>query len=183
MFEFEKKLMLTENQYKCIREALGKNKELIIQKNHYFDTPDYAMSKKGVTYRIRFKNGVYEATIKNHMTTKKDCSIEETISRKEYFDMDEFLFMKLCYHGDLITERLILYKDSDFEIVLDRNTYLGITDYELEIEYAETYSEEANLLLKEIIELLKSNNLSLNIYDSICKSKSERFFDKKTKNF
>ena len=70
--------------------------------------------------------------------------------------------------------------------VIDRNTYLGFTDYELEIEYTEGHGDEAMHIIKHIVKKL-SNYLEFYPAEELLnrvgksKSKSERFFESKLK--
>ena len=67
---------------------------------------------------------------------------------------------------------------------MDRNTYLGCNDFEIEVEYAKDCEKRAMAHIKGIAEIL----VAANVIDSVesfmlrigeGKSKSERFFDRK----
>ncbi len=183
MLEFEKKVMLTRQEYDCLRSVMG-NKKSVLQTNYYFDTEDFAMNKKGITCRIRYKNGMYQTTIKNHNAQKLHCSEEYDVFGGEQFDPRLFLALGMPRQGELATERVILFQDELCEMVLDRNTYLDITDYELEMEYSEGYESKADRLLQEVLEILISYQVRPRGEKPIGskeKSKSERFFDRKLK--
>lgn len=86
-----------------------------------------------------------------------------------------------------MTERIVLYKDKFCEAVIDRNTYLGFTDYELEIEYIEGHGDEAMHIIKDsakklsdYLELYPAEEFLNRVGKS--KSKSERFFERKLKS-
>ena len=183
MLEYEKKFMLTEDEYNSIKKMYGELPS-DTQKNYYFDTDDLAMNKLGITYRIRKQNGIYKATIKDHSTDYADCSVELHLTEKNELDPIVFSDMGLKYQGTLTTNRMIIYKDSFCEVVLDFNTYLGFTDYELEIEYMENYEQKAIILLKDIatelvtIKLIDSVDLFL-ARENKGKCKSQRFYDRK----
>ena len=184
MRELEKKRMLTRQEYNCLRCISCQNVPGVFQTNYYFDTDDFAMNKRGVTCRIRFKNGVYKATIKTHGIQEAGCSIEEDLSEKTYFDQNAFSSLGIHLQGDLVTERTVMFKDNTCEMVLDRNMYLGTTDYELEIEYLEGCEDKANRLMNEAVEMLISHEFIMNkdeLQSLQCKSKSERFFERKLK--
>ena len=186
MLEYEKKIILTEQEYNLLAKYKMKNTQSKIQTNYYFDTDDFDMDKKGVTCRVRSENGKYRSTIKSHIGVDSDCSIENDTAFKESFDPSAFANMGLHMQGALITERIILYKNDCCEMVLDRNIYLGMSDYELEVEYIEN-SEE---LAKQLIEVAAKSLLDANIISSIeefllrigkSNSKSKRFFEQKRK--
>ncbi len=176
MLEYEKKVLLTAKEYETIVSKFCENLQSKCQINYYFDTDDLDMNKKGITCRIRLKDGVYTTTVKKHNYEHHDCSFEETISKKTEFDAEYFKKLNLKLQGELITERIILYKNSYFEIVIDRNYYLEHIDYELEIEYSEGYEEKANRIMSDIAKLLENANKFSNRIGKV-KSKSQRFFE------
>ncbi len=180
MVEYEKKLMLTEQEYNCLRQFKCKNTLSVFQTNYYFDNDEFSMNKRGVTCRIRQKNGVYKATIKNHGVQKLDCSIEEDLVEKDYFDINAFSSLGVHLQGDLVTERVVMFADNTCEMVLDRNIYLGTVDYELEIEYLLGFEEKAIELLNEIISELLRQGFDVSREEIRNKSKSERFFARKS---
>ena len=63
MMEFEKKILLTEEEYQAVlkqrsREGRRHRREHYVQKNHYYDTEDLSMNRQGITCRIREKGGL-----------------------------------------------------------------------------------------------------------------------------
>lgn len=185
MLEYEKKILLSKEEYLIIIKTMcGNVHNATIQTNYYFDTDDFSMNKKGVTCRIRGKNGKYVATVKNHGGSETDCSVETTVEIKNQFDTEIFNEMGLSLQGTLVTERTQVYKDEFCQAVLDRNFYSGKTDYELEIEYLHDCETYATQLLNEIAQVLVFNKHITGIKDLQkrmveSKSKSERFFDSK----
>ena len=183
MLEYEKKFMLTENEYFAIMELMCRREPWTVQTNHYFDTDDYRMNEQKITCRIREKNGIYKTVIKNHGTKQTDCSIEVELAQVSEFDPQIFKALGLRYQGNLVTERIVVYKDSRCKMVLDRNTYLGNTDFELEIEYREGEEQHAQTVLKDAALALisygllnKTSELAARVSDDA--SKSQRFFDR-----
>lgn len=180
MLEYEKKMLLTEEEYFNFLHLIGKEKPRFIQTNYYYDTDDLKMNMQGITCRIREKNGKYEATIKSHKQGNKDCSIEKTKEVLNKYDTSLFAGLHLKLQGDLTTERVIIYSDGTCEVVLDKNTYLGVEDYELEAEYLPEYEDRVTKLIYDYINLLCScKQLMQNFSRRSSKSKSERFFERK----
>lgn len=142
MIEREIKAMLTEGEYITLARFKCQHKAVNLQTNYYFDTDDLSMNEKGITCRIRHKNGLYKATVKKHNADGAECSIETDICEKAEFDPTVFNALGLRFQGELVTERLKLCDDVFCKIVLDKNTYLGKTDFELEIEYSEAYKKK-----------------------------------------
>lgn len=182
MLEYEKKAMITPDEYTTIRILMQKSAPVVTQTNYYFDTDSYLMNDKGVTYRIRAKDGVYKATIKRHNQDNPDVSYEEDLIEKTEFDPKIFNVFGLHCRGELVTERAVIYKDDFCKMVIDRNTYLGHRDFELEIEYSEGNEEKATALLQRAADLLVSVSLLTEPDELLtrvgqCKSKSQRFFD------
>ena len=139
MTELEKKLLLTEDEYDYLMELLCYESPLIqkpitTQVNYYFDTDDFSMNLQNTTCRIRLKDGKYKATMKKH-ASGGDQSTETEMEIYDGLESNSFTKMGLTLQGELITKRCIVFKDTNCEAVLDKNEYLGHTDYELEIEY------------------------------------------------
>ena len=61
MLEYEKKVMLTKDEY-AVLSAQCRGMRVETQTNYYFDTDDFCMNRKGITCRIRAKNGKYKTT-------------------------------------------------------------------------------------------------------------------------
>ena len=59
MIEYEKKILLTKDEYKKLITTFSENAKTIVQKNHYYDTRDYKLNKNGVTCRIREKDNKF----------------------------------------------------------------------------------------------------------------------------
>lgn len=182
MLEYEKKIFLTEDEYlNLLRLGCGK-KLTTIQTNYYYDSDDYKMNMQGITCRIREKGGKYKATIKAHKQSNKECSIEKTKDALNEYDDRLFSGMHLKLQGSLTTERAILYSDNECEVVLDKNTYLGMTDYELEVEYLPGFEEYATELIYRYINIMYPLKICMLILPQrVSKSKSERFFERKQK--
>lgn len=181
MLEYEKKIMLTIDEYEAI-VTMCNCAHAKTQINYYFDNDDLSFNENGITCRIRVKDGKYKATVKNHNTEHSDCSIEVDLVEKAEFDPQIFNIFGLHHQGELMTDRIVMHKDSACEMVLDRNIYLGHKDFELEIEYNEESESRANEYLENIAESLVAMRL-LNSVDDFLerigkgKSKSQRFFE------
>lgn len=188
MTEREKKMLISKDEYDYLIEQLGYElpgikKPVIRQINYYFDTEDLAMNQNHITCRIRLKNGRYKGIIKRHFPDT-DRSTETEIKIYDGIDENTFTDMGLQLQGSLITERCIIFKDLNHEIVLDKNEYLGYTDYEIEIEYSPDYEEKAELTLKTLHDMLvkwkNASPLRKNTTNfKNVSSKSSRFFERK----
>lgn len=183
MVELEKKLLLSKEEYDFILKNYGQNKPINKQTNYYFDTDNFSMNRKGITCRIRLKNGKYKGTIKSH-SAGRDKSIESEVSVKNGIFDNAFIDMGLKYQGELVTERCIIFKDPNYEVVLDKNHFLEHTDYELEIEYALNYEKIAELIMQNVINLLLTHIPSTSLNDikerrMKSTSKSNRFFERR----
>ncbi len=180
MLEYEKKILLTQDEYNKLSKLEGEGKLRFIQTNYYYDTDELKMNMQGITCRIREKNGKYKATIKAHKQDNKECSIEKTKEASSKYDDSLFSGMHLKLQGDLTTERVILYSNNGCEVVLDKNTYLGMTDYELEVEYLPEHEEQATKLIYRYMSLLYPlKHWMYNLSQRGSQSKSERYFERK----
>lgn len=180
MLERELKILLNADQYAKICAYIEKQYQGQYEKNkqinYYYDTEDGYYNQKGVTIRVRRKNGTSKGTIKTHSVQGENCSEEMS------FDVDrvpvalyyEERYLKL--RGKLITNRIsVKPNQGGLLLCLDENLYLGHTDYELEIEYQDIDETSANNFVK-ILECGISEEL-LPFVKGRTKTKSERYFD------
>lgn len=179
MLEYEKKFLFSEQEYMILLSNVGQYAGQAVQHNYYYDTDKLLYNREGITYRIREKNGRFTATVKTHRIDAQDCSQEESYLAKNPFDIAVFNKPNLKLYGCLTTFRTILHRNDFIVIALDRNVYLDCQDYELEIEYAAGY-EEAAEKQRSVYRgfLLEKSDAALVI--PLCKSKSERFFERFT---
>ncbi len=184
MIEHEKKILLTDTEYKKLLQLYGSGKLTIKQSNFYYDTDEFYFNKNGITCRIRDKNGKCVATIKKHRMDNIEKSIEYSQIVENEYDNSLFSDMNVVLQGCLVTERSVIIKNDDLEVVLDKNTYLNFTDYELEIEYLLESELRAEKLLHVLAESLylkedktKVTEFCQRVEES--RSKSKRFFERK----
>ena len=157
-------------------------KPVTTQINYYFDTDDFSMNRQNTTCRIRLKDGKYKVTRKRH-STGEDQSEETEMEIYNGLESNAFTNMGLKLQGELITKRCVVFKDANCEAVLDKNEYLGHTDYELEIEYTSEHAKDAQAILKIFRDMLTRRKCFLIYKEGIADppkvpSKSNRFFDR-----
>ena len=186
MLEYEKKVLVTEDEYIAIINMMCKDSLPKRQINYYFDTDDLSMNRRGITCRIREKNGLFQTTIKKHNVQNPECSVEENLAVETTLNSAVFEKMGLTCQGELITGRTTVYKDSFCEVVIDCNAYLGYTDYELEIEYGRISSCYAYAILENIANMLVVARILTDKKEFLGRvgcggNKSQRFFERKTK--
>lgn len=163
--------------------AFSQRRASSVQTNYYYDTDDMKMNSRKTTCRIREKNRIYTAVIKEHLPTV-GLSKETVICTGESRDASVFEHMGLKSQGSLRTERTVLHSDDYIKAMIDKNIYLGCTDYELEVEYRPGCEEPAALYMQTAYELCLSNlgnpsTASFFERARSAKSKSERFFERK----
>ncbi|MBR4031261.1 MAG: CYTH domain-containing protein [Clostridia bacterium] len=183
MTEFEKKLILSEDEYNHLMKHLGQDKMTVTQINYYFDTDDFDMNRENTTCRIRLKNGKYMATMKLHSEGNDNSTEIDLLIRNGIYD-NTFIDMGLKLQGELITKRCLILQDDICEVVLDKNDYLGHTDYELEVEYSPGHENEALIILRCIETVLLYNDPSLTLKELALRcentpNKSKRFFERR----
>ena len=184
MLETEMKLLLSKAEYDYLYSAFESDSETILQTNYYYDTNNFDMDKKGTTCRVRKIGNYYCATMKDH----KDMShgLSEEMSTLVYCvaNVMDFFGFHLRQQGCLETARTNLKFDCDVLVTIDKNSYLGIEDYELEIEYDEDKYFLASAILKRLSEMLYFDGIVSSTEEFVSrvgkgKSKSSRFFDRK----
>lgn len=186
--EYEKRVMLDDKQYfALISYYLRKNPHFpfIDQTNYYFDTPDLSLKKEHKVLRARVivhKGSELTLKIKEE---KGDKEISQKLSylslrallKKNKFPKGEVLnnlleqnkpvssYKNIC---SLRTLRLEI-KEEDYLVVIDKNEYNDITDFNLEIE--STSRERA---LEVINKFCEQYNIE---YKKDYRSKSTRVFE------
>lgn len=181
--EQELKLKLSQADFDTL-SALS-NEPFVKQVNYYFAT-----DVKGQMVRIREKNGEYvlccKNAIKNDGFVAKNDERECKIGTKQALEMIDCGIKKgtlesffdvaqskdLLAVGSLTTFRKAFFIGKN-HVELDRNEYLGVTDYELECE---SDSELDLIALKNTL----ANVYGVKILPS--KPKSQRFFEKLCQN-
>ena len=179
MVEKEIKALLDREQYDRLNKFFHWN-DCFVQVNHYYaDLEDPTVSERCI--RIREKNGKRKLQIKLSVETKNSLhvkmeyekeidAVKERLDRKELEELSGAPFERDLFHeGYLKTERKVCNTYKGIEICLDKNEYLGKTDYEVEIEFLDDYPWEIVLLL---------NSLAINV-NHYTRGKYKRFKERK----
>ncbi len=175
MIENEFKLMLTEKQYNQIILMFSWDSE-VTQTNYYYDTDGLTLSEQHITCRVREISGEYYLQMKmpadklySRVELEKRLStLPQTLSGEELTKLsDRDGLPEVKKLGGLTTVRSVKRFDGA-EIDLDRSTYFGKTDYELEIEF--TDEQAARSLLSQITE-----QLGISTNRDVCTGKVRRF--------
>ena len=186
MIEYEKKVLLTEKEYLALMEYFQDKQDSVLQINHYFDTDYFVMDRNGITCRIREKDGKFKAVMKKHRQTQMYCSEETEMCIRDGLIENDFVTMGLFYQGKLQTFRTVVLENDCCKIMLDRNEYLGIVDYELEAEYPVEHESRALQMVWKLLSMIDADD-GTDVQDvesrmtSKAKNKSERFFERKRK--
>lgn len=155
--EIEYKTLLNKQEYQSLL-SLFTDTPLVIQTNHYIDTPDQLIRSQKMALRVRTFKDAAELTLKvpetvGHFEYNQDLSPEETeaiLQHQQFPDGEiknlliskEIPVEQLAVWGSLTTERF--EKETAAGLVaLDHSLYLDTEDYELEIE-VETAEQEEN---------------------------------------
>jgi len=155
--EIEYKTLLNKQEYQSLL-SLFTDTPLVIQTNHYIDTPDQLIRSQKMALRVRTFKDAAELTLKvpevvGHFEYNQALSQEETeaiLQHQQFPDGEiknlliskEIPVEQLAVWGSLTTERF--EKETAAGLVaLDHSLYLDTEDYELEIE-VETAEQEEN---------------------------------------
>lgn len=168
--EYETRIMLTESEYFEIVShfmRLHPNKHFLKNTNTYFDTEDLYLRKNHITFRLRTINDIKsELTIKikgkngdDEINDSLNSQEAQLVLKSRVFpdgDVKNFL-LTLPYTFDAYKEITTLYnvrleiEEKDHLLVIDKNTYSNIIDYNLEIETKDGI-ESARRILNYYIE-------------------------------
>ena len=155
--EIEYKTLLNKQEYQSLL-SLFTDTPLVIQTNHYIDTPDQLIRSQKMALRVRTFKDAAELTLKvpevvGHFEYNQALSQEETeaiLQHQQFPDGEiknlliskEIPVEQLAVWGSLTTERF--EKETAAGLVArDHSLYLDTEDYELEIE-VETAEQEEN---------------------------------------
>ncbi|PAE39423.1 CYTH domain-containing protein [Bacillus sp. 7884-1] len=181
--EIEFKNLLTKVEYENLLKTFNvKEKDIVMQSNHYFDTPEFALKNLGSALRIREKKNNFELTLKQpaavgllettQLLSAKEfkAAIQQQIFPKgivqERIEQLKIAFNKIVYFGSLTTKRAEFpYKEG--LLVLDHSFYLNKEDYEIEYEVEDFQSGQLvfqGLLNQYEIPIRKTQNKIARFY-------------------
>ncbi len=168
--ESEYKVLLTRQEYDQLLCMLRAGAASVTEQiNYYYDTPQEELRSRNITCRVRQTGDQLRGTVKRHLE-ESGKSIEEAFPVYQ-FPMYILIDQKQVFlRGQLHTHRTVIPMGKDATLMLDCNSYLGKTDYELELEYQPACREEAKGMMKLILRMLKIPDGFQNF------PKSERFF-------
>ncbi len=166
MIESEYKYRLNMNHYDII---LGKLTDKYVPKrniqiNYYYDNKDFELNKTNVTLRVRQIDETLKLEIKLPLYNNGAIKVKKEMSRPLCELPSKFNFSKDEWHsilpentdfllvGEMITERIRFFEENGIEIDLDKNYYLGLIDYELEIEFPEELKMQASEIVHSLIQ-------------------------------
>lgn len=156
MIERELKKGIQFDMYQSIL-CLFKWDEVKNQINYYYDVFPFKKNEK-MTIRIRSVLNIHKLQIKsiyqNNCIEKMEFEEEVPyifpfISSQKIKAISGLHYDDVFLIGALVTQRHIHHWSDSITICLDRNEYLGIVDYELEIEYEKNVTPDLLALLAE----------------------------------
>ena len=135
--EYEERVMISENDYKKVIDDLIRNGykcEGFTIENIYFDNDEYFITKNGMMLRIRNSStGIHELTLKVRQV-EGVLEINETLDKHPQIDAAlDNKFKEFKQIIKLVTQRIEIPID-DYLLVIDKNEYLDVTDYDIEVE-------------------------------------------------
>lgn len=147
--EIEAKALVSKDQYTRLVK-LFPTAPRYLQTNHYIDTPERVLAKSGIALRIREKGGAFELTLKtplsqglleksapitmNEFAALRDFGEFPKNDLRRFLTMLDFNVDDLKILASLTTDRI----DVEYEgglLSIDRNSYGGKVDFEIEFEY------------------------------------------------
>lgn len=156
MIESEFKVMLTEEQYSSVHSMYGWDKE-IEQTNFYYDTAGLSLIGSHITCRVRRIDGVHYLQMKLPTDVAYSrIELEQELGAELPRELSADVLNALSGRSDMPDVKLLgglttyrsVKKLDGAEIDLDKSSYFGRTDYELEIEF--TDEAAARIILAEI---------------------------------
>lgn len=160
--EIEFKTLLTEKEYNRLMKQFAGN-PTDLQTNHYFDTPRFSLKAHGVSLRVRERDNL-EITLKQK---KRYETLETTdqITKEQFEDFKNggeipsaeittqlqpiVKNQRLVNFMSLSTLRMYFPYNKGV-LFIDKSSYLGVVDYELEYEATSYYQGR-----QEFIEIIR----------------------------
>ena len=165
--EIEAKVLLSKDDYQKLVKHFP-HAPRYVQTNHYIDSDDRVLLKDGIALRIREKKGLYELTLKTPLSQgllEKNVAItiDDLVDLRDedkfpQGDIARFLTMldidisQLKILTSMTTERIDIQYEGGL-LSLDRSTYSGQTDYEVEFEF--NNMNDAERILKNLLDELE----------------------------
>ena len=168
--EFESRIMLTSDEYLSIVSFYMKlypNKHFLQNTNFYFDSDELFLRKQGITLRMRVINDLSSELTLKVKGNDGDLEINDPLNLNQYkllkennifpdgevkkyllalpYSLSEYKPVAVLYNRRLEIE------NEDHLLVIDKNAYGNIVDYNLEIETKDNI-ETAQKYLKEYID-------------------------------
>lgn len=154
MFEYEYKFLFQKAQFYTVLSFLEshyKKPETKLQLNYYYDTRQLAFYKKSITLRVRQTEHELLLQTKKHLPSQAGAeflkkwkegaaAIQTSIEyEKRIKKLPRCLLLKgktlLDLKGCMTTLRQSFFIEEGCRVDLDTNYYLGICDYEMELEF------------------------------------------------
>jgi len=152
MIETEYKFLLDKATFNRIKDnvcGLYNNSSTLLQTNYYYDDEQYSLNKNNITLRVRQIGETLKLQKKQHnIETNMPVVSDET--EKVITALPHVIDDKYFLKGSLVTQRCRVSTNSSVHIDLDINYYLGICDYEVEIEINNSSNYQAETLIAEL---------------------------------
>ena len=138
--EFERKRLLSREEYEGLKAKLGGFPTEVLQINYYYDTQNMLLHKSGITLRLRRMPYDLRLELKRHRRFDGNVRVCDEFPAK-LDAMPERISVALdcgtvadcrCL-GSLVTRRLNYIGDG-YVLSLDDSFYLGCEDFEIEVE-------------------------------------------------
>lgn len=151
MTETELKCIIDEETFERVRKAF-EWEETIEQENNYYTDRGGVLQKHHITVRVRVANGKAKLQIKmdkKNSSPLQVCeeyeydidSVPETLDSETAMKSTRMNVGELYRMGSAVTKRYICRRGKT-ELCLDKTTYFGKTDYEVEAEYVDAVNGE-----------------------------------------
>lgn len=150
----------------------------VTQINYYYDSADFYLLRQQTTLRVRQKGCNYSLQTKQTQHVENGCRISKE-SKKNISVLPQTIHSaeiglegSRCFAllGSLTTIRRRLKISGQAELDFDKNTYEGVTDYEIELEFSGAPPQAVLTLLRDMPANLVSKHqrfLKEKYYDEI----------------
>ena len=165
-----KSILLNQKEFDIIHNEYF-NDKISVVRTHYFDDNDLEMRNIGLYCLIVECDNSCHAVIREHQYYWKQFYIENSIKIKDITDKYVFEQIELFRQGSITSFRYQFSPETNIDLYLDLNAYLGKCDYELVIEYIPSMSKTVNTMICSIAAMLYINKVIISADSFIKRSK------------
>jgi len=150
MIEKEYKFLLNKDTFIKTNDtvsAMFSNSSSSLQINYYYDDEQYSLNKQNITLRVRQTGETIKLQKKHHIIKSSVMPVISDETERIITNFPKVIDGKYYLKGSLVTHRCRISTNKSVYFDFDINYYLGICDYEVEIEFGKNANQQAEIFI------------------------------------